>query len=109
MNVGKLWADFVHALPHDLISAERFVATMLANPISRGALLILLVYLTIRVIASVYAGDKQRAELGPVAIRPHTSNRYDRNTVRMPHELMPMSMDGVSARCHVFYVYNDSN
>ncbi len=80
----------------------------LANPWTRTLALIVIVYLTIRVIASIYSGDKQGAELGPVAIRAHTSARYGRDTVRMPHALMPMAMDGVSACCKIFYVYNDA-
>lgn len=99
--LGAWWDTFLRGL------AVLDVPHLLANPISRAIGLILIVYLTIRVIAAVYSGDKQNAELGPVAIRPHQSNRYGENTLRLPHELMPMSMDGVSARCRIFYVYND--
>ena len=108
MDIGGLWAGLMAALPHDWDQALKLGHTVLANPWARTFALIVIVYLTIRVIASIYSGDKQGAELGPVAIRAHTSSKYGRDTVRMPHELMPMAMDGVSATCKVFYVYNDT-
>jgi hypothetical protein len=81
---------------------------VLANAWARAAGLILLVYVTIRVIAAVYSGEKNRAELGPVAIRPHISGRYDRKTVRVPHRLIEMGLDGVIADCKIFYAYTDT-
>jgi hypothetical protein len=108
MDIVALWAGFVNALPKDWDGVIALLDAVLANPWARTFALILIVYFTIRVIASIYSGDKQGAELGPVAIRAHTSAKYGRNTVRMPHALMPMAMDGVSAKCKVFYVYNDT-
>ncbi len=108
MDVGALWAGLVNALPKGWDAWLMLGETILANPWARTLALILIVYFTIRVIASIYSGDKQGAELGPVAIRAHTSAKFGRETVRMPHALMPMAMDGVSATCKVFYVYNDT-
>ena len=79
-----------------------------SNPWARALGLGLIVYFTIRVIASVYSGDKQNSEMGPVGIRPHMGKRLDRHSVMLPHSLMSMTMDGVSANCRVFYVYRDA-
>lgn len=108
MDIGALWTSLVGSLPKNWDEWLALAQAVLANPWSRTFALIVIVYFTIRVIASIYSGDKQGAELGPVAIRAHTSAKFGRDTVRMPHEMMPMSMDGVSARCKVFYVYNDT-
>lgn len=106
MDIGKLWSDLVATMPPGLPGA---VEAFIANPWTRAAGLLLLVYFTIRVIASVYSGAKNRAEMGPVAIRPHISGRFDRKTVRVPHKLIEMSMDGVHADCKIFYAYTDAN
>jgi hypothetical protein len=108
MDFGTLWAGLLGLLPKSGDEWLALAQAALANPWSRTFALIVIVYFTIRVIASIYSGDKQGAELGPVAIRSHTSAKYGRDTVRMPHEIMPMAMDGVSAKCKVFYVYNDT-
>lgn len=81
------------------------VLTFLSNPWARAAGLIIIVYFTIRVIASVYSGDKQNSQMGPVGIRPHVARRLDRDTIMLPRLLMPMNMDGVSARLKLFYAY----
>lgn len=108
MDVGTLWAGLVKALPTDWDSWLALGEGILANPWARTLALILIVYFTIRVIASIYSGDKQGAELGPVAIREHPSSRYDDNTIRLHRDLMSMNMDGVSANCQVLYVYTDA-
>jgi len=82
--------------------------TFLANPWMRALGLAIIVYLTIRVIASVYSGDKQNSELGPIGIRPHAAQRLDRSTIMLPRHLMPMNMDGVSAKLKLFYTYTDA-
>lgn len=79
-------------------SAYEFVA----DPWVRSAALIVIVYMTIRVIASVYSGDQQNSEMGPVGIRPHAAQRLDRQTVVLPRQLMAMNMDGVTADMKVF-------
>ena len=84
------------------------VGTFLSNPWARAAGLCVIVYLTIRVIASVYSGDRQNSEIGPVGIRPHTAKRLDRKTVVLPRRLMPMNMDGVSATVRFYYHYTDA-
>lgn len=111
MNFEQAWADFLALFPQDWLRQDwpALLEAFIANPWTRAAGLMLLVLATIRVIASVYSGTKNRAELGPVAIRPHVSGRYDRKTVRVPHKLIEMSMDGVHADCKVFYAYTDAN
>jgi hypothetical protein len=84
-----------------------FVAFM-GDPWVRLLGLILIVYLTIRVIASIYSGDKQNSELGPIGIRPHAAQRLDRKTVVLPRHLMPMNMDGVVAKLKVYYAFTDA-
>jgi hypothetical protein len=106
MDIGKLWSDLVALMPPGWPGA---IEAFIANPWTRAAGLLLLVYFTIRVIASVYSGAKNRAEMGPVAIRPHVSGRFDRKTVRVPHKLIEMGLDGVHANCKVFYAYTDAN
>lgn len=108
MDFGGVWAAVQSGWPKTWDQALGLFHAILENPWTRGIALIVIVYMTIRVIAGIYSGDKQGAELGPVGIRPHTSARYGRDTIRMPHHLMPMTMDGVSAKCKIFYVYNDT-
>jgi hypothetical protein len=109
MDFGGWWATAQSSLPKTQDAWVELFFAVLQNPWTRGIALIVIVYLTIRVIAGIYSGDKQGAEIGPVAIRHHSSGRYGRDTVRMPHQLMPMTMDGVSAKCKIFYVYNDTH
>lgn len=80
----------------------------ISNPWARALGLLVVVYFTIRVIASVYSGDRQNSDMGPLAIRPHMGKRLERNSVMLPHSLMSMTMDGVSANCRVYYVYRDA-
>ena len=108
MDFRGLWEAAVGSLPKTWDEALELLYAIMENPWTRALALVVIVYLTIRVIAGIYSGDKQGAEIGPVAIRPHSSGRYGRDTVRMPHQLMPMTMDGVSAKCKIFYVYNDA-
>lgn len=108
MDFGGMWAAALGSLPQ---TGDAWVAlfwAILQNSWTRSLALIVIVYMTIRVIAGIYSGDKQGAEIGPIAIRQHSSGRHGRDTVRMPHQLMPMTMDGVSAKCKIFYVYNDT-
>lgn len=107
MDISKLWSDALAWLSQT--NAFALFEQIFANQWARAAGLLILVYITIRIIASVYSGEKNRAELGPVAIRPHVSNRYDRKTVRVPHRLIEMGLDGVVADCKVFYAYTDAN
>jgi hypothetical protein len=107
MDFGAIWAAAVGSLPKTWDEALGFFYIVMENPWTRTMALVVIVYFTIRVIASIYSGDKQGAELGPVAIRQHTSAKFGRDTIRMPHYLMPMTMDGVSAKCKIFYVYTD--
>lgn len=109
MDISKLLSDFLALLPRDWPGAFVLFEQLFANQLMRAFGLLVLVYVTIRIIASVYSGQKNRAELGPVAIRPHVSNRYDRKTVRVPHKLIEMGLDGVVADCKVVYAYTDAN
>lgn len=97
------------------------IGSLLANPVSRDFIgicqliwdspafrlfaLIVFVLVTIWVIAKVYSGDLQNAEKGPVAIRRHSAASVPRNTIVVHRNLIPMSMDGVHARCSVYYLY----
>ncbi len=67
---------------------------------------LLLVLCTIWVIAKIYSGDLQNAERGPVAIRRHSANSIPSDTIIVPRSLVPLSMDGVQARCTFMYVYD---
>ncbi|HEV7691896.1 MAG TPA: hypothetical protein VGO52_13765 [Hyphomonadaceae bacterium] len=108
MDFAKIGSDFLDSLPHDWPGFVAFLGQLLENTWARALGLMLLVYITIRIIAAVYGGEKNGAELGPVAIRPHVSGRHDDQTVRVPHSLVPMSMDGVSADCKIIYAYTDT-
>lgn len=108
MTIEQVWADFVGSLPRDWPSAMAMIELALANPWARAAGLLLIVWLTIMVIAAIYSGEKSGAELGPVAVRPHVSGRYNRTTVRVPHNLIAMNMDGVIATCKIIYAYTDA-
>jgi hypothetical protein len=99
-TISDYWS---HAEPY-WASAMVFMS----NPWVRVIGLGVLVYLTIRVIASVYSGDKQNSQLGPIGIRPHSAQRLDRETIVLPRMLMPMNMDGVRATLRVYYGYLDA-
>ncbi|HVY90924.1 MAG TPA: hypothetical protein VG942_18800 [Hyphomonadaceae bacterium] len=101
-------ANFGRGWPHNWDETPSFIVALLEISWVRWIGLLLIVYLTIRVIASVYSGDKQNSELGPVGIRPHVAKKFGDDTIRLPSELMPMNMDGVAARCRVYYVYSDA-
>lgn len=64
-----------------------------------------LVLSTIWVIGKIYSGDLQNAERGPVAIRRHSATSIPSDTIVIPRSLVPLSMDGVQARCTFMYVY----
>lgn len=68
--------------------------------------LLLFVLCTIWVIAKIYSGDLQNAERGPIAIRRHSANSIPSDTIIIPRSLVPLSMDGVQARCTFMYVYD---
>lgn len=82
--------------------------TFLSDPWVRAIGLAIIVYATIRVIASVYSGDMQNSELGPLGLRPHAAQRLERNTILLPRLLMPMNMDGVQADCKIYYAFTDA-
>jgi hypothetical protein len=66
----------------------------------------LVVLCTIWVIAKIYSGDLQNSERGPIAIRRHSASSIPSDTVIVPRALVPLSMDGVQARCTFMYVYD---
>jgi hypothetical protein len=72
----------------------------------RLACLLLFVLSTIWVIAKIYSGDLQNAERGPIAIRRHSASSIPSDTIIVPRSLVPLSMDGVQARCTFIYVYD---
>ena len=105
------WWTAIHIGSNAVAAATPFFQKtlfLLSNPWARGFGLLLLVYFTIRVIASVYSGDKQNSQMGPIGIRPHAAQRLDRSTIVLPRHLMPMNMDGVSADLKIFYNYVNS-
>jgi hypothetical protein len=67
---------------------------------------VVLVLATIWVIAKIYSGDLQNAERGPVAVRRHSASSLPADTIIVPRTLVPLSMDGVQARCTFLYVYD---
>jgi hypothetical protein len=68
--------------------------------------LVLFVACTIWVIGKIYSGDLQNAERGPLAIRRHSAASIPSDTIVLPRSLVPLSMDGVQARCTFMYVYD---
>jgi hypothetical protein len=68
--------------------------------------LVLFVACTIWVIGKIYSGDLQNAERGPIAIRRHSASSIPSDTIIVPRSLVPLSMDGVQARCTFMYVYD---
>lgn len=109
MDFGGWWQAVQASLPSTWDQWLALFHGILQNPWTRGLALIVIVFLTIRVIASIYSGDKQGAEIGPVAIRKHASSRLTEDSVCLHRDLMPMNMDGVSAKIKVLYVYTDAN
>lgn len=107
-NAVRMLQAYATSMASTAIPYVEAVTSWLANPWARAIGLSIIVYLTIRVIASVYSGDRQNSELGPIGIRPHTAQRLDRKTIVLPRKLMPMNMDGVSATLRIFYAYTDS-
>jgi hypothetical protein len=109
MDFGGSWAAALSGLPKTSNAWVELVFAVLQNPWTRSLALIVIVYFTIRVIASIYSGDKQGAEIGPIAIRKHSSARLNQQTLCLHREMMEMNMDGVTANVKVLYVYTDAN
>ncbi len=109
MDFGGMWAAAQSSMPETSDAWLEIFFHILQNPWTRAIALILIVFLTIRVIASIYSGDKQGAEIGPIAIRKHASSRLNEQTLCLHRELMEMNMDGVTANVKVLYVYTDAN
>jgi hypothetical protein len=108
MDFGGMWAAAQAGVPKTWDQWQAFFHAILENPWTRSLALVVIVFLTIRVIAGIYSGDKQGAEIGPIAIRKHSSARLDEKTLCLPRELMEMSMDAVSANVRILYVYTDA-
>jgi hypothetical protein len=68
---------------------------------------LVLVATTIWVIAQIYSGALQNAEIGPVAIRKHKGSpgSIPLDRVVVHRDLVDLSNDGVQARCTFYYVY----
>jgi hypothetical protein len=108
------WGQWFSAnWPHDWNSLfgilEALGGWALTDPIIRTVALAALIYFTLRLIASVYGGDIQNGQIGPVAFRPHPGNRLGRTDIRLPKTLMPLSMEGVRASFEVHYVFTDKD
>jgi len=76
-----------------------------ASPFFRLVCYLLLVLITIWAIAKIYGGELHNAERGPVAIRRHSSSAVPADTIVIPRSLIPLTMDGVHAKCTFYYVY----
>lgn len=97
------------AAPETATSWSQFVDICQAiwySPWFRFFCLALFVLCTIWVIGKIYSGDLQNAERGPVAIRRHSATSMPSDTIVVPRSLVPLSMDGVQARCTFMYVYD---
>lgn len=108
MDFRGMWATAQAGVPKTWDQWQALFYAILENPWTRSLALVVIVFLTIRVIAGIYSGDKQGAEIGPIAIRKHSSARLDEKTLCLPRELMEMSMDAVSANVRILYVYTDA-
>jgi len=75
------------------------------SPLFRLACYLILVLVTIWAIAKIYGGELHNAERGPVAIRRHSSSAVPADTIVVPRSLIPLTMDGVHAKCTFYYVY----
>jgi len=106
---GLEWAQpGIEWLRHWAPVAWTYSMDFLADPWVRNIGLGVIVYVTIRVIASVYSGDMQNSDLGPLGLRPHAAQRLERDTILLPRILVPMNMEGVHADCRVFYTFTDA-
>lgn len=76
-----------------------------ASPLFRLACYLLLVLVTIWAIAKIYGGELHNAERGPVSIRRHSNTGITADTIVVPRTLIPLTMDGVHAKCTFYYVY----
>jgi len=85
-----------------------FAELYLTNQWARAAGMAALVAATIWVIAHIYSGNFQNAEIGPVGIRPHKRRRDGGDVLVIHKNLMPFNMDGVSTLARVYYVYDDA-
>lgn len=103
-QLANLNVDWQH-LRGTAIAFLEWCGDLLSNPWARAIGLSIIVYATIRVIASVYTGDQQNSIIGPAGLRPHVARRHNRDTIVLPRSLMPMSMDGVAAHFTIFYEY----
>ncbi len=106
----NLLAGLAELLSHpSMVSFVSICQEIRDSPIFRVFALIVFVMSTIWVIAKVYSGDLQNAEKGPVAIRKHSAGSVSRQTVVVHRNLIPITMDGVHAKCTFYYVYEGHN
>lgn len=102
------WTEIKHALsaPEWWSDFVRLCTAIWYSTPFRFFVLGLFVLCTIWVIGKIYSGDLQNAERGPIAIRRHSSSSIPSDTIVVPRSLVPLSMDGVQARCTFIYVYD---
>ncbi len=108
-SVLELTRRLMQSSPNWTLTWLTELTPWLANPWARAIGLSVIVYFTIRVIASVYAGNMQNSELGPLGLRPHAPKRLGRDSILLPRRLMPMNMEGVHANCRVYYTFVDAS
>ncbi|MGE4037900.1 MAG: hypothetical protein AB7F85_09135 [Hyphomonadaceae bacterium] len=84
-------------------------ADLLGNWFIQFVIVTLLVWLTIKIIAHVYAGDVQNTPLGPLALRAHDGGPPEQTQrIWAPRAILPPSMNGQHAYCRFFYAYDDA-
>ncbi len=89
--------------------ANRIASVLLQNWFLQFAIVTLLVWMTLKVIARVYSGDVQNTPLGPIALRAHDGEPEGHiQRVWAPKAILPSSMNGQHAYCKFLYAYDDA-
>ncbi len=93
-------------------NVQEFIAACIAigtAPAFRFFVYLIVVAVTIWVIARIYSGELQNAERGPIAIRPHVGVSNTADTLVVHRDIVPLTMDGVHARCTFVFTYDGHN
>lgn len=83
---------------------------LLENWVVQFAIVAILVWVTLKVIARVYSGNVQNTPLGPIALRAHDGGPPNRTQrIWAPKATLPTSMNGLHANCTFLYAYDDAD